>query len=110
MDVDEEMVKLLLSGSRMLSYHCPRCALPLFKREGRVVCVRCGEVRVVESSEGGLEGSAPAASERELSVLRVKRDSLLKRLESEEDPKRIVSLLDAISRIDEMLFSFQKKS
>ncbi|RMF91779.1 MAG: hypothetical protein D6733_00200 [Methanobacteriota archaeon] len=51
MDESDEMVRLLLSGAKMLGLHCPNCRLPLFQSHGRVLCVKCGAVKVVR--EGG---------------------------------------------------------
>lgn len=53
MDESEEMVKLLLARAKMLGYHCPRCRLPLFEKDKKVVCVRCGEVRVEKEGAQG---------------------------------------------------------
>lgn len=107
MDETEEMVKLLLSRAKMLSLHCPRCNLPLFQRDKKVVCVRCGEVRVEEEGKGTIERQEKV-SEGTMKVLEKKREELLSRLESEKDPKKIVSILDAISKIEETIKNLGK--
>ncbi len=96
MDETEEMVRLLLARARMLGHHCPRCELPLFEKEGRVVCVKCGEVKVVKDEKGGSSGSDKVALER-------KKEDLLKRLHDEDDPAKIASIADAISKLDILL-------
>ncbi len=100
MDETEEMVKLLLAKAKMLSYHCPRCNLPLFEQGKKVVCVRCGEVRV-ERVGGKISKSKDEPGNAAATLLNQKRDDLLSRLKSEEDPKKIVSILEAISRIED---------
>lgn len=102
MDETEEMVKLLLSRAKMLSFHCPRCKLPLFQRDKKVLCVRCGDVRVEEEGKGTIERRGKV-SESTVSVLEKKREELLSLFESEKDPKKIVSILEAISKIEETL-------
>lgn len=111
MDESEEMVRLLLGGARMLKHHCPSCNLPLFGKDGGVVCVRCGVVKVINEGEGvGKERSVGGPDPVDVgldedvrSVLLKKRGHLLSQLEIEEDPVRIVSLLDAISKIEASL-------
>ncbi|GBE19048.1 MAG TPA: hypothetical protein ENH13_00625 [Euryarchaeota archaeon] len=98
MDETDEMVRLLLSGVKMLGLHCPRCGLMLFDRGGSILCVRCGEVRVVR--EGGDADSEVGDSDSSVKdVFERKRADLLKRLESEEDPVVIAALSDAISKL-----------
>jgi uncharacterized Zn finger protein (UPF0148 family) len=100
MDENEKMVKLLLSRGKMLSHHCPKCSLPLFEKDKKVLCVRCGEVRVEKEGTKKVKG---AASKGLKQVLKKKRDGLLKRLDSEEDPNKIASIVEAISKIEEAL-------
>ncbi len=101
MDETDEMVKLLLARARMLKYHCPRCSLPLFEKEGQVICVKCGEVRVekeyVKSEDIELESGS------RLGMLEKKKEELLKRLESESDPKTITSILEALQSVEKTL-------
>lgn len=102
MDETEEMVKMLLAKAKMLSYHCPRCNLPLFEQGKKVVCVKCGEVRVEREDSGEAKSHVKSGSdEKTTEVLSRKRKELLSSLESEKDPKKIVSLLEAISKIEE---------
>jgi UPF0148 protein len=100
MDETEEMVKMLLAKAKMLSYHCPRCNLPLFEQGKKVVCVRCGEVKV-ERVDGKISKSKDNSGDAATALLNQKRDALLSRLKSEEDPKKIVSILEAISRLED---------
>jgi uncharacterized Zn finger protein (UPF0148 family) len=53
MDVNEEMIRLLFAKAKMLGYHCPVCKLPLFEKDKKIVCVRCGEVRVEREKNDG---------------------------------------------------------
>jgi len=105
MDETDEMVRLLLSGVKMLGLHCPRCGLMLFDREGSVFCVRCGEVRVVreggdlDSKEESGEGGDADTSVSD--VFERKRADLLKRLEAEDDPVAIAALTDASSKLEQ---------
>jgi UPF0148 protein len=100
MDESEEMVKLLLAKAKMLSYHCPRCNLPLFEQGKKVVCVRCGGVRV-EREDAKTSKSKDLPESGAANLLNQKKEDLLLRLKSEEDPKKIVSILEAISRIEQ---------
>jgi uncharacterized Zn finger protein (UPF0148 family) len=102
MDETEEMIKLLLTKSKMLKHHCPRCSLPLFERDKKVICVRCGEVKVKTEGGGDAKGRRPALREH-ATVLREKRDDLLKQLKLEEDPEKIVFIVEAISKVEELL-------
>jgi uncharacterized Zn finger protein (UPF0148 family) len=107
MDETDEMIKLLLTKSKMLKHHCPRCSLPLFERDKKVICVRCGEVRVKIEGNKVAKGKKAAVKE-EASLLLEKRDDLLKQLKSEEDPEKIVSIVGAISKLEEVLKNFGK--
>jgi UPF0148 protein len=100
MDETEEMVKLLLAKAKMLSYHCPRCSLPLFESNKKIVCVSCGEVRI-EREDAKNSKSQDAPGDAMATLLDKKKEDLLSRLKSEEDPKKIVSIIEAISRIEE---------
>lgn len=111
MDETDEMVRLLLSGVKMLGVHCPRCSLPLFDKGGAVLCVRCGRVRVVREdrdidsdSEAGSGGSkVDSDSDVSIAVFERKKADLLKRLESESDPSVIASLSEAIGKLEQVL-------
>ncbi len=112
MDETDEMVRLLLSGVKMLGLHCPRCGLVLFDRGGSVICVRCGEVRVVREEGGSVsEEESGGVGDADISVKDVferKRVDLLKRLESESDPAVIAALSDAISKLEQARRGLEK--
>ncbi len=98
MKEEDEMVRLLLSRGKMLNLHCPECSLPLFQKDKKIVCVRCGGVEVVEKASKGKKGGSLTGETR--MMLEKKKRELLLRLDKEKDPKKIVSILEAVSKID----------
>jgi UPF0148 protein len=107
MNETDEMVKLLLTKAKMLSYHCPRCKLPLFEKDKKVVCVKCGEI-IVEKEEKKTLKKQKTEGKRTIGVLKKKRKDLLNQLESEKDPDKIVALVAAISKIEETQQNLEK--
>ncbi|NOZ77446.1 MAG: hypothetical protein GXO65_07310 [Euryarchaeota archaeon] len=100
----QDMAELLLSRATMLRYHCGTCRSPLFEKEGRVICPRCGPVKAAsEEGEPGKSRKKGAVRDATRKVLEKKRDRLLSELEAEKDPKRITELLEAIEKMDRML-------
>ncbi len=102
MNETEEMVRILLSRGKMLNRHCPKCNLPLFQTEGRVLCVRCGEVRIEKSEESSPHVGADVSDDWG-AVLKKKRGELLHSLANESDPVKIGAIVDSISKIDSQL-------
>ncbi|MFQ6136719.1 MAG: Sjogren's syndrome/scleroderma autoantigen 1 family protein [Candidatus Hydrothermarchaeales archaeon] len=116
----DKMVELLLSGARMMRYHCPKCKSPLFERGNKIICPVCGtfdkgQVRIEAEEEVKLrdvkskEETASKNIKTKRSkmageeVIQKKREELLTRLNEEKDPDQIVHLLEAIEKINETL-------
>lgn len=106
---DEKMLKkmaeLLLSKATMLQYHCAECKLPLFEKEGKIFCPRCGEFRA-EKERAAAPPAQKIAAPKESATRRAlakKRAELLKRLNKEKNPKKISELLEAIEKLEKML-------
>ncbi|WP_456475164.1 Sjogren's syndrome/scleroderma autoantigen 1 family protein [Candidatus Pyrohabitans sp.] len=105
----KKMVELLLGRATMLAYHCPSCSAPLFEKEGKVLCPKCGEVKVVREGEDEVEEKTPAPAraeakpQKEDEILQKKREELLLRLKDERDLRVILDILEAVRRIDGIL-------
>jgi UPF0148 protein len=103
-DILKEMTELLLSKATMLQYHCGDCKSPLFEKDGRVICPKCGPVRVMEEEEKKERPPGPSATgDSTVAILEKKRTQLLADLEAERDPKKITALLEAIDKLNSML-------
>ena len=93
----KHMVELLLSRATMLQYHCAECKSPLFEKEGKIICPVCGEFKQEEKKEkkkvkGGVN-----------KIIEKKRDELLKKLDTENDPKKIAELAEALEKLEKLL-------
>jgi len=96
----KQMAELLRSGATMLSYSCPECASPLFRRKtGEIWCAKCDR-RVVIVPEG--EEASVQAGTRLETLERALVDKLVSmggRLSQETDPenlKAVAEVLDAL--------------
>jgi UPF0148 protein len=98
----KDMAGLLLSKATMLQYHCSKCKSPLFEKEGQIICPVCGTfdngARKEEDKkpEGKTEGKGSKALEK-------KRDKLIEQLEKEGDPEKIVSIAEAIKKLEDII-------
>jgi UPF0148 protein len=107
-DVLQRMSELLLSKAVMLQYHCGGCKSPLFEKDGRVICPKCGPIPVKRDDQGGEESEASPPPRTTLGgstvqILEKKKVQLLAMLEAETDPKKITDLLEAIGKLESML-------
>ena len=93
MEEEEEinrMVRVLLSGGKMLSKRCEKCGAPMFELKGKELCVAChGRER------SGLE----VVSDKLLS----KAIEISEKIEGEEDPKKIITDLEVLKEILELI-------
>ncbi len=103
------MENLLLTKAKMLQYHCPECLSPLFEKEDKIICPKCGVLRWEGKENIKKEHSKQQRPEtrtwhkKSLKVVRKKRDELLERLEQETDPDKIVTLTEAVKKMDNIL-------
>ena len=65
MDI-KDMADILLKGGKMLNRSCPKCNAPVFQKEGRVFCARCGWEE--GKTAGGKSEKPPTAKEDEVKV------------------------------------------
>ncbi len=98
----KDMVELLLSKATMLQYHCARCKSPLFEKEGRILCPVCGTFDN-EDKKNKDKKPKTRSEVKGREALEKKRDELIKRLEKEEDPEKIVSIAEAIKRLEDII-------
>ena len=49
-DKIKDMAGLLLSKATMLQYHCSECGSPLFKKDKKVFCPKCGELKTKKAA------------------------------------------------------------
>lgn len=125
---------LLLKGWIMLNKACPNCYQPLYKKDNRVVCVKCKQDYIIADSPADLAKkkkenevsslkSSPVSSTTSLNtnqfdfsnlppalvetakILMGKLSSLNNELKEATDPKRITELSDSIRSIVESLRS-----
>ena len=45
------IMRLMLSGAKMLDRHCPKCGSPLFEKDGRVFCPVCEHRKKTQRAE-----------------------------------------------------------
>lgn len=70
-DKIKAMAELLLSKATMLQYHCSECSSPLFKKDKKVFCPNCGELKAKKA--GPVKDEKPGPKEQGPSVLRGRR-------------------------------------
>ncbi len=113
----KKMTELLLSKATMLKYHCPDCKLPLFEKDGKVICVNCGEF-IVSEEESQEEAKLPSDEKHVHVQIKEKDDNLkilnevldkkllelIERLKNESSAREIIIILDAINKILEMRY------
>ena len=97
-----DMVKLLLSKATMLQYHCSKCKSPLFEKEGQVICPVCG-IFNNESKKDEDKNLKVKSKGRGREALEKKRDELIGLLEKEADPEKIVSIAEAIRKLEDII-------
>ncbi len=114
----KKMTELLLSRATMLKYHCPDCKLPLFEKDGKIICVNCGEFmlseeEIVQDEEKFREGveKKEEAFHRLDDKIRILNEvldkkllELIERLKFESSAREIIVILDAIKKIIEMRY------
>jgi len=111
---DEIMAEYLLKGGKMLEKSCKTCGCPLFEVKGKTLCVVCVEHDSAEKP--GIAPVAPAAAHQEhdhecscsehndetsedgmladelaLTIL-----SLCERIQNENDPDKVLALMNAV--------------
>ena len=121
---------LLLKGWVMLNKACPKCYQPLYKKEGRVVCVKCKQDYIITDSPTDLNrkkeeevanaksqatqplstksnlfdfSSLPPALVESAKTLMEKLSILNTRLKETSDPKEIAEISNSIRAIVESL-------
>ncbi len=101
----KQMAELLLSKATMLQYHCADCKAPLFEKNGKIFCPRCGTFQVEKREAKNQEPKEKTQTEESPTqkVLVKKRAELLKRIEKEKNPKKISELLEALEKLERML-------
>lgn len=52
-DKIKAMAELLLSKATMLQYHCSECGSPIFKKDKKVFCPSCGELKAKKEEKPG---------------------------------------------------------
>ena len=105
----------------MLAQHCEQCGAPLFRYKGEVLCPVCStekehsvSAKAPEPSSGqGHEPAPPAqaiqhepiqlSEDSAAAVVKQKMDALLYSLQSENDPRKVSEILDAIKKAAEVL-------
>ena len=92
-DKIKKITEALLAGGKMLGVHCGKCKSPLFEFEGKVVCPLCGEL---EQDQQLKEKAKEDVLSRVDRVLHSKLESLVEKLEKEEDPTKTLQLIEAI--------------
>ncbi len=116
----KKMTELLLSRATMLKYHCPDCKLPLFEKDGKIICVNCGEFMLgsedvqEEKSEAEIIKNVEEKAKLEHlhedkiellnKILDEKLLELLEKLKSESSVREIIVILDAIKKILELRY------
>lgn len=102
----KKMTDLLLSKARMLPYHCGKCKTPLFEKDEKIICPVCGEITFDEEKEKKsvkAEKTKVKTDSKLTKILRKKRDELISQIDAEKNPKKLVSLLEALEMIDKSL-------
>ena len=112
---------MLEHGGTMLAQHCEQCGAPLFRYKGEVLCPVCStekehsvSAKAPEPSSGqGHEPAPPAqaiqhepiqlSEDSAAAVVKQKMDALLYSLQSENDPRKVSEILDAIKKAAEVL-------
>jgi UPF0148 protein len=95
----KDMAELLLSKATMLQYHCAKCKSPLFEKD--ILCPVCGVFEEEKDKEEKKAGEEARSKTKD--ALKKKRDELLKKLEKEKDPEKVVALVEAIEKINNIL-------
>lgn len=98
----KDMAELLLSKATMLQYHCAKCKSPLFEKEGKILCPVCGVFEEKGKEEKKVKAGKEARSKTK-DALKKKRDEFLKQLKEEKDPEKVVALVEAIEKINNIL-------
>lgn len=95
---DEKIAKvteMLLSGGKMLGYHCGNCRWPLFEFKGKVVCAVCGGPG--KKAEDKAKPAEVAGALKKLEeILYNKIETLGEQLKGETDQTKMVELLNGI--------------
>lgn len=99
------MSTLLLSGATMLADSCPDCTVPLFKKEDKIFCPKCGRKAIYAKSEDEVKRIEDSQSLLETKtilqdILIGKINFLAQQLASNEsfdNIKQIIELLDIMT-------------
>lgn len=100
----QDMTELLLSKAKMLSYHCNICKSPLFEKNDKIICPVCGEFKVERKKNiEKAKASEHPTNSKTIEILEKKRDELLIQIKDENNPEKLISLLEALEKINKLL-------
>lgn len=103
----EEMASILVSGGKMLSQHCPTCHAPLFEVKGQILCPKCEKTISASAStpkkenivlKKPIESGKSAFNDSITQIISCKINELVVSLRNENDPEKILKLLQAIDQ------------
>ncbi len=111
----KKMAELLRAGATLLAETCPLCGSPLLKlRSGEVVCPVHGRIFVAKTEEEVAEASVLGVLTDLEKTISTTLSRIAKRLRedisSEEIPRVLVYLLDALERIERIKTYLKKES
>ena len=93
--------ELLLQGATMLQISCPQCSNPIYRlQDGTMICADCNQ-RVF--FERDLSAEQRKQFQQGESPVQKKIENLMRQLEQEEDPEKIIQLAETIKKLREIL-------